>query len=115
MSNQENKEKKVRRKPGRPITIDYEKSFADQSRCPSCKCITTPDDYKHRTVEGRIVKTCFKCRDGVIKCMNKREPRTREKMRDKIIMYQKILDKLPFEMINELIENNDDLRLPERV
>ena len=47
--------------------------------------------------------------------MNKREPRTREKMRDKIIMYQKILDKLPFEMINELIENNDDLRLPERV
>ena len=115
MTNTDAEKKTERKKPGRPITIDYEKSFADQSRCPSCKCITTPEDYKHRNIEGKIVKTCFKCRDSVLKCMGKRDIKPRQKMKTKIAMYQKIIDLLPSEQIEKLISENEGLFLPDRV
>ena len=69
--------------------INYDEEYKNRLRCPACNRRTMGEsDFKHSSTD-RLVKTCKKCRNSVLKSYQKREmkkePRIPKKTQKEVI------------------------------
>lgn len=96
-----------------PIKKDktnYEIEYKNHLRCPGCNRKTTGKNNYKNELNGKLTKTCDKCRLSVRKA-HKKKPRTVEyKVPEVANVVIKILKLVDETTINEILDKNPDFK-----
>ena len=93
--------------------VDFEKEFADRTRCPQCRRQTSPETDYLNVKNGKTTKLCLMCRTSATDSI-RRNPIQKKKimsMSDKVALYEKIIALVSPDIIGKILEENE-LELP---